>query len=185
MTLIDQIPPQTPVSSECWLPVVCDPNYEVSDWGNVQSVARWIEYSNGRRRWHEGRLLTQTPNRHRGGKLFVHLSGGKVRYVHQLVLEAHVGPRPDGMNALHRDDDSTNNRVSNLYWGTQSQNGHDAVRNGRHHNARKTHCRRGHEFTPENTIQRKDGRRECRECRRIYDSQHTTTASRQRKGVLR
>lgn len=33
-------------------------------------------------------------------------------------------------------------------------------------NARKTHCKRGHEFTPENT-RRKNGGRECRECDRI------------------
>ena len=33
-------------------------------------------------------------------------------------------------------------------------------------NARKTHCKWGHEFTPENTIQRHDGRA-CRACRRI------------------
>lgn len=31
-------------------------------------------------------------------------------------------------------------------------------------NAKKTHCVHGHEFTPENTIARKDGR-ECRACR--------------------
>lgn len=33
-------------------------------------------------------------------------------------------------------------------------------------NARKTHCKRGHEFTPENTIARPLGRN-CRACRRI------------------
>ena len=31
-------------------------------------------------------------------------------------------------------------------------------------NARKTHCIRGHEFTPENTRIRKNGNRSCREC---------------------
>ncbi|WP_425456790.1 HNH endonuclease [Aeromicrobium piscarium] len=31
-------------------------------------------------------------------------------------------------------------------------------------NARKTHCKRGHEYTPENTYQGNRGR-ECRECR--------------------
>ena len=28
-----------------------------------------------------------------------------------------------------------------------------------------THCKRGHEFTPENTIIRADGKRFCRTCR--------------------
>ena len=35
-------------------------------------------------------------------------------------------------------------------------------------NARKTHCKRGHEFTPENTITTAKGRA-CRECARAYD----------------
>ena len=34
-------------------------------------------------------------------------------------------------------------------------------------NARKTHCKHGHEFTPENTLMRSWGGRECRECRRL------------------
>lgn len=34
-------------------------------------------------------------------------------------------------------------------------------------NARKTHCLRGHEFTPENTWLDKYGHRHCRECQRI------------------
>ena len=35
--------------------------------------------------------------------------------------------------------------------------------------ASRTHCIRGHEFTPENTIYPKEGGRACRECRRSYD----------------
>jgi hypothetical protein len=38
-----------------------------------------------------------------------------------------------------------------LRIGTPSENVKDAANKGRHHNARKTHCKRGHEFTPENT----------------------------------
>lgn len=34
-------------------------------------------------------------------------------------------------------------------------------------NARKTHCKRGHAFTPENTRAHGDGNRACRECERL------------------
>lgn len=35
-------------------------------------------------------------------------------------------------------------------------------------NAAKTHCVRGHAFTPENTLQKASGSRECRLCRKEY-----------------
>lgn len=35
-------------------------------------------------------------------------------------------------------------------------------------NARKTHCKRGHEFTPENTMIRQGNKRACRTCKREY-----------------
>jgi hypothetical protein len=53
------------------------------------------------------------------------------RYVHHLVLEAFVGPRPKGMECCHWDDDATNNRLSNLRWGTRLDNMQDRIRNGR------------------------------------------------------
>lgn len=46
----------------------------------------------------------------------------KQRGVHQLVLEAFVGPRPDGLQTLHADDVRSHNRLSNLAWGTPAQN---------------------------------------------------------------
>jgi hypothetical protein len=36
-------------------------------------------------------------------------------------------------------------------------------------NARKTHCKNGHEFTLENIYLRKDGGRKCRKCIKIYN----------------
>lgn len=49
--------------------------------------------------------------------------------VHRLVLETFIGPRPHGKECLHRDDNPTNNRLSNLRWGTAAENHQDAVRN--------------------------------------------------------
>ena len=47
---------------------------------------------------------------------------GKVRYVHQVVCETFHGPKPEGMEVLHLDDDKTNYDPSNLKWGTPSEN---------------------------------------------------------------
>lgn len=52
-----------------------------------------------------------------------------VRVAH-LVLEAFVGPRPDGYYGLHKDDKPFNNKEGNLYWGTQADNDSDRIRNG-------------------------------------------------------
>jgi hypothetical protein len=43
-----------------------------------------------------------------------------------MVLETYVGPRPAGLWALHRDDDVTNNDISNVYWGTPGENALEA-----------------------------------------------------------
>jgi hypothetical protein len=96
----------------------------------------------------------------------VKLGKNNSRLVHILVLEAFVGPRPDGAYGLHWDDDPSNNRVENLRWGTPSENMYDKVRNGRHHNAEKTACKYGHPLTGENLTIDTLGKRVCRTCQR-------------------
>jgi hypothetical protein len=62
------------------------------------------------------------------------------RYVHDLMLEAFVGPRPEGEECLHADDIGSHNVIGNLRWGTRTENLLDCVRNGNHYWANKTHC---------------------------------------------
>ena len=47
--------------------------------------------------------------------------------LHRLILEAFVGPCPDGMEGCHNDDDKLNNRLSNLRWDTRFGNMADRV----------------------------------------------------------
>lgn len=48
---------------------------------------------------------------------------------HRLILEAHVGPCPPGMEACHEPDPTPhNNRLSNLRWDTSSANRYDAYK---------------------------------------------------------
>ena len=54
----------------------------------------------------------------------------KTRLLHHLVLEAFVGPCPEGMETCHENDISNDNRVENLRWGTRESNFRDRDRNG-------------------------------------------------------
>lgn len=51
--------------------------------------------------------------------------------VHNLVLCAFIGPRPEGMEARHLDGNPLNSALSNLCWGTPIENTADKRRYGR------------------------------------------------------
>jgi len=55
------------------------------------------------------------------------------RTVHRLVLEAFVGPCPDGMEGCHNDGNPLNNALSNLRWDTRKANMADRGAHGRTH----------------------------------------------------
>lgn len=52
------------------------------------------------------------------------------RRVHRLVLEAFVGPCPEGMQGCHNDGNPENNALENLRWDTIRGNMLDAVNHG-------------------------------------------------------
>jgi NUMOD4 motif/HNH endonuclease len=161
-------------AAETWRPVMgYEGLYEVSDLGRVRSLDRMTG-----RRLRRGRILKAIPQK-RGGHLHVSLCADGtevVRHVHRIVLEAFVGPRPDGMETRHLDGDPVNNALTNICWGTYADNRQDMLRHGKHPNSRKTHCPRGHEYTPENTYRSSArGGRGCRECRKLRQQIGGTT----------
>lgn len=55
----------------------------------------------------------------------------KLRKVAQLVLEAFVGERPSSKHhGYHNDGNKVNNTLSNLRWGTPSENASDKIAHG-------------------------------------------------------
>lgn len=94
------------------------------EWRELADHPGYLVSSYGRVRTPKGKLIGK-PN-HVRGYVRVSLPRGDVRLVHQLVLETFVGPRPTPkthsrhLNGLHSD-----NRLSNLRWGTAKQNAGD------------------------------------------------------------
>ena len=95
-------------------------------------------------------------------------TGQKTFPVHKLVAQAFLPPGNPGEEIRHIDGNHLNCRADNLQWGTRSENVLDQVRDGVHNNARKTHCKQGHEYTPENTISLSSGGRKCRTCMAVW-----------------
>ena len=125
---------------EEWRPVVgFEGLYEVSSYGQVRSLDRWVDQAAGprrtiARRFYPGRLLS--PNTVGNGYLQVSLCrDGRATYrkVYQLVCEAFHGPKPDHCTQVrHLDGDTFNNYYRNVIWGTVTENEEDKKIHGRH-----------------------------------------------------
>ena len=57
---------------------------------------------------------------------------GTTRYIHRIILEAFVGPCPEGMECRHLDGEQKHNVLSNLTWGTHYENAQDTTKHGNH-----------------------------------------------------
>lgn len=116
--------------SEQWLPVVGYlGTYEVSDLGRVRSLTRRVLHKDGKSSLRQGRVLSPGVLRNRGGYLVVNLQRAMCR-VHRLVLQAFVGPCPEGHVGAHLDGDPANNCLENLAWKTPAENEEDKTRHG-------------------------------------------------------
>jgi len=92
---------------------------------------------------------------------------------------ANASPFPEGKHACHSCDNPPCVNPRHIWPGTHSENHKDSfaknrcairrIGGGNPVNRRAwTHCQAGHEFTHDNTIVKKSGRRQCRQCTRKW-----------------
>lgn len=156
--------------SPIWRTHPIHPHLEVSDLGQVRSSAYVGDGIVGRRGWHYAmRMRTQTISDDGYATVQVgYRPNQTMAKVHALVLETFVGPCPAGMEVLHRDANRGNPALSNLHYGTRSENQLQRVTDGNHHLANKMLCPRGHRLVAPNLRAEgiKHGKRQCRACER-------------------
>lgn len=99
---------------ELWLPVVGNPNYEVSSNGNVRNATT-------------GKILNQEITYR--GYARVGLSG-KHYYVHRLVADAFYDGYNENFDINHIDGNKLNNFIGNLERCTRSENIQHAFKTG-------------------------------------------------------
>lgn len=118
---------------ERWRPVVgWENDYQISDHGRIRSIDRLINDGKGGLRKMKGRILRGYVSA--GGYHQINFFRNARYYpklIHRLILEAFVGPCPEGMECCHNDTDKNNNVIGNLRWDTHSANINDTLRAGK------------------------------------------------------
>lgn len=140
-----------------WKQIPGFPDYEASSLGQIRSLKAW-----------KPRVLVGGYNDKGYRQVGLHYPGIAIRRtVHRLVALTFLGETPEGLQVRHIDGDKNNCAVSNLTFGTASDNILDQVRHGHHYYANRTECPQRHPYSPDNTyVIPSTGGRMCRTCMR-------------------
>lgn len=115
--------------------------------------------------------------RHQKGYGLFRVPGGVTEKAHRLAwILAGAVDVPSRMSVLHTCDNPPCCNPAHLFIGTNVDNVRDRTAKHRHHNSRKTHCKRGHLLSGANLMVNVNGERVCRVCARA----RTRTWMRQR-----
>lgn len=119
--------------NEIWRPIRdYEGYYEVSNFGRVRSLDRWIKLKDGRNRLQKGKIIKA--DKTKNGYLRVMLcKNHKQKHfsIHRLVAQAFI-PNPHNYPIInHKDECKTNNRVDNLEYCDISYNNSYGTRNER------------------------------------------------------
>jgi hypothetical protein len=102
------------------------------------------------------------------GTFVVTKSPKRMARAHRFAWELTHGEEPKGLHVCHQCDNPLCVNPAHLWLGTNQDNMRDCADKGRAAHQGQTHCKRGHEFTPENTYGgvSANGRpkRHCRAC---------------------
>lgn len=106
-------------TEEIWRLSPSLPEYMVSDLGRIMRIPYLKETPNGGLRQYGGKPWYGVDV---GNRMTFRFQNRTFK-VHRLVCEAFNGPPPEGKDVcMHIDEDYSNNKPSNLSWGTQKEN---------------------------------------------------------------
>lgn len=107
-----------------WRKIPSALNYEVSNFGEVRSLDRYVKNSETSYRFIRGKDLTPSPSKLNYLRVNIRLTNGykKTAYVHRLVAEAFIPEFTPDCTIDHKDRNPKNNRLDNLRICTTSEN---------------------------------------------------------------
>lgn len=105
------------VDLEEWRTLPSNHRYMVSSFGRVRNAYKVMKPRLGYKDYWKLGIWNDTKRR--------------TVYLHALIAEAFVGPRPSGAVCRHIDGDKNNNRATNIAYGTVKENRADMLRHGR------------------------------------------------------